>query len=113
MPSEAGGACDTPDPITFVSHFLINDARQLTCSFFNGAINVIRRHIVFFGLGQNRAKSGIGIRISTAVFGCNRDFLDKFCKNSPALGVQSAFFMFNRRPLRMSRHTNSSLKKQF
>ena len=77
----------TTRPVTFVDHFLVRGAGKFTRPLLNGALDVIRRHVLSLGGHDGRTQARIGIRVSTTYPRGDGDFLDDLCKGLSTLRV--------------------------
>ena len=83
-------------------YFFIDHAGKFPCAFFDRVVDVGHRHIRGTGAVDGGSKRRIGIRVSAALLGDRGDFTDQFGKNFSSFSVGGAFFMFDRRPFRMT-----------
>src|SRR5271155_4816280 len=94
--------------IAFERELLISRARQLARAALDGPLDIILRHVLGLG-GENRAAQARGgVRISAAILGGNRNFLDQTGEDLAALGIERALLMLDCGPLRVPRHGNTS-----
>src|SRR5215472_10348700 len=89
---------DTAGTVAFQYEFFVDGTGQFTGSTLDGALDVVGRHILRLRGRDGGAQAGIGIGISPAVLGGNRDFLDKASENLAPLGVESALFVLDGGP---------------
>ena len=96
---------DERDPtgaITFVGIVLVNDPGEVAGAFGDGAIDVIDRHVLGFGLEDDRAQLCVGGRIAATGFGRQGEVAREATENLPALGVIRAFGALDGGPLTMT-----------
>src|SRR5581483_2897727 len=98
----------------FVDRLLVDDARKLAGPLLNRLLDIVGRHIVFFGLQNGGSKAGIAVRLPSPHSGRRGDFPDDLGENLPPLRVERPFFVLGGCPLstkkgdRKSTRLNSS-----
>ena len=97
------------DAVAFVAQLHIFHAFQFTAAAFDGALDVVLRHVVLIGLFHRQAQARIAGRIAVAHPGRHGDFLDQARENLAALGILLAFAMLNVCPFTMTGHLVSPL----
>ena len=99
-------------PVAFVGDLLVGDAGFFTRATANGALDVLARHVVGLGVGDDRAQTRIDARITTAVTGSDGQFLDDAREGLTALGIGGTLLVLDCVPLRMARHGENSNKNE-
>ena len=93
---------DAARAIAFVRDLFIVHAFFFAGAAPDGAIDRFIRHVAGLGVGNRLAQTRVGIRVAAARARRDRQFLDEFGKEFPALGIERALLMLNRMPFRMS-----------
>ena len=71
---------------------------------FDGAVDVIHRHVRRTTFEQDHAQAGIHVWVAAADLRGDRNFLAQLGKDFSAFGIQCPFEMLNLRPLAVSGH---------
>ena len=84
--------------VALEADLLVGCAFEFAGSLLDGALDVVRGHVLGLGCGDRAAKARVAVRIASAAFGGDGDFLDQAGKDLAALGVQRALLMLDCRP---------------
>ena len=90
--------------IAFIGDLLVGHVGQFTARLFDGALNIVIRHIVGFRLGNDVAQLAVGFGVCAAIAHSNRDFTANLGENSAAGSIRLALLRLNIMPLGMPRH---------
>ena len=96
--------------VAFVGDLFVGDARLFARAAANGALDVLARHVVRLGLGDDRPQARIHVRIAAAAAGGDGQFLDEAREDLAALGIGGTLLMLDCVPLGMARHGENSNK---
>src|SRR4029434_6923667 len=99
-------------PVLFVGYLLVIHAGFFTRATANGALDVLARHIVGLGVGDDRPEPGIDVWIAAAVTGSGGQFLDDAREGLAALGIGGTLLVLDCVPLGMARHGRNSNKNR-
>jgi len=88
----------------FVEQLFILDALQLACALLDGPGHILGGHVHASTEVDRPSQPGVALRIATPGACRDRDFLDDFRKQFPALGVLSTLAPFNCRPFAVATH---------
>src|SRR5579862_13143 len=94
--SEDGDAART---VALERELFVSRAGQFAGTALDGSLDVIGGHVLALSGEDRRTQTRIAIRITTAIFGGNADFLDEASENLAALGVERALLVLNCGPL--------------
>src|SRR5450830_1407865 len=100
--------CGAVDAIAFIADFFVAHSLEFTSTALDGAGDVIRGHIFFFGFNYGSTQTWVEIDIAAAHASSHSDFFDEFGEYLAALGVLTAFTMLNIRPFGMPCHVLES-----
>src|ERR1700689_2301340 len=78
---------DTAGAVAFERKLFIGRARQFARTALNGTLDVILRHVFGLGREDGSTQARVGVWISAAILGGNRNFLNQTGKNLAALGI--------------------------
>ena len=95
------------DAVALVADFLVIDAFKIASAAFDGALDVVLRHVVGVGLVDRQPQARVRPRIAAAHARGHRDFLDEAGEDLAALGVLLAFAVLDVRPLAVTCHAFS------
>ena len=99
--------------VSFIGDLFIVYAFQLASTFFNGASDVVDRHVFAFGDQDGGSKARVASGVSATDASRHSDFLNELGENFSAFGVGRALFMFYTGPLGMTGHNRSLCKKNY
>ena len=77
--------------VSFIGDLLIDHIAQFTARLFNGALNVIVRHVVCFSLGNDIAQLSVGFGIGSAFTHCDGDLAADLGEYGTAGSIRLAF----------------------
>src|SRR6185369_15039525 len=84
---------DAARTVAFVRDFLVRGAFELAGAAFDGALDVVLRHVVGLRLGHGRTKTGIAADVTTAEACGNGHFLENAREDLAALRVGSTLLV--------------------
>jgi len=94
--------------VALVGDLLVLDARLLARAAADGARDVLARHVVRLGFGDDRAEARITVGIAAAAAGGDRQLLDEPREDLAALGIGGTLLVLDGVPLGMARHVENS-----
>ena len=81
--------------VDFVGQFLELAVVSSSGAFEDGSFDVVRRHVGRFTLQQNHTKTGVHVRVASAISRGDRDLPRQFREDFPAFGVDCALKCLN------------------
>jgi hypothetical protein len=82
-------------PVALVLRLLVRHARLFARPAPNRALDILGRHVVLLGLGDDGSESRVAVGIAPTGAGGNRQLLDNAGENLAALGVGRTLFMLD------------------
>src|SRR4051812_15183100 len=98
--------------VAFKRDLFVADAGKLAGAPLDGALDVIRRHVLGLRGGHGGTQTGILLRVASGFRG-NSDFLDEAGEDLAAFGVESALLLVYFRPFTIAGHDDTSLNILF
>ena len=89
--------------VAFIAQFNVFNAFQLAGAFFDGAINVVGRHINGLGTINCHAQTRVKVDVATAHFGGYGNFFGQTRKDASAFLILATFTVLDICPFTMSR----------
>ena len=92
--------------VAFIARFFIGHAFQLAGAAFDGAIDVVARHVFGFAFVDGEPQARVVVWVAAAHAGSHGDFFNQAGKNLAAFGVLAPFAVLNICPFGMTGHSS-------
>src|SRR6185312_10498719 len=92
--------------VAFERELFVDGAGELAGAALDGALDVVRGHVLGFGGEHGGAQTRVGFHVAAAGAGGDGNFLDQAGENLAAFGVGGRLFMLDRGPFTVSRHSS-------
>ena len=86
-------------PVRFVLRLFIRHAGLFAGAAPDSALDVLGRHVLGLGVGDDGAQTGVHIGVAAAGASRDGELLDDAREDLPALGVERALLVLDRRPI--------------
>ena len=97
--------------VAFVGDLFVRDTRLFARAAANGALDVLARHVVRLGLGDDGPQPRVHVGIAAAAASGDGQFLDEAREDLAALGVGGTLLVLDCVPLGMARHAARTPRK--